>query len=74
MSQESQTSEQLTSSQVCYLMLLQDTTPEEILDLDFSGHPMKKLPQAASRIVRLLDRKITFTNQLQKGVVSNLPL
>jgi hypothetical protein len=39
MSQETQTSEQLTSSQVCYLMLLQDTAPEEILDLDFFWTP-----------------------------------
>jgi hypothetical protein len=39
MSQESQTSEQLTSLQVCYLMLLQDTAPEEILDLDFFWTP-----------------------------------
>jgi hypothetical protein len=33
---------------------------------------MKKLAQAALRIVRLLDRKLTFTNQLPKGLVSNL--
>jgi hypothetical protein len=39
MSQESQTSEQLTSSQVCYLKFLQDTAPEEILDLDFFWTP-----------------------------------
>jgi hypothetical protein len=33
---------------------------------------MKRLPQVASRIVRLLHRKITFAYHLAKGAVSNL--
>jgi hypothetical protein len=38
-SQSSELSDLLSSSQLCYLELLQQEIPEEILDLDYFWHP-----------------------------------
>jgi hypothetical protein len=76
-SQSSEVSDTLTSSQLCYLELLQQEIPEGVLDLDYFWHPEDRTStgnQQAQQSIESDDlsdsQLVTFMDEFE---ASNLP-